>query len=389
MTRVAETLSQPSSEATPTAPVGVSLLGIGVLGATGYAGQELVRLLSGHPRVRLAALGSRQQAGQSAAAAFPWLGDPASLPGAGLPEALEDDATDPVAWKARGIDVVFSALPHGAFAARAAAFRTAGISVIDLAADFRPGAADEWTARQGGAHPAPELIEDALYGLTEWVDWEAVLAAGRPAFVANPGCYATAILLAALPVVADGLWSGAPIVATALSGVSGAGRGPSLTTHFVECGQGVAPYRVGEAHQHRTEILALLERQSPAGVGVGPLIMNPHLVPMARGIAATVTIPLDRPLDEAAARALFAARYSGTPFVRLLGGPALPETRHVRGSNRCDIAFRIVAGGTMLLVMSALDNLVKGAAGQAVQNLNRLMGWPEVAGLPQEAWPCA
>lgn len=384
MTTITGTAAQIHSEATPTAPVGVARLGVGILGATGYTGQELIRLLVAHPRVRIAALGSRQQAAQPVGPAFPWLGGDARLP-----ERFEDDLADPAALVDRGIDVLFSALPHGAFAARAAAYRAAGLCVIDLAADFRPGAATEWSLRHGAEHPAPELLDDAIYGLTEWVDWTAPRAAGRPALVANPGCYATAILLATLPVVAAGLWSGAPLVATALSGVSGAGRTPSPGTHFVECGQGAAPYRVGETHAHRTEIRALFERHAPAGAPAGAFVMNPHLVPMARGIVATVTIPLSGTIDEAAARALFAGRYEGSAFVRLLPDGALPETRHVRGSNRCDLAVRVVADGTMLLVVSVLDNLVKGAAGQAVQNLNHLMGWPDDTGLPREAWPCA
>lgn len=388
MTRAPLTDQLPGPSPTPTSPVGASVTGVGVLGATGYTGQELLRLLAAHPHVRLLALGSRQQAGQAVADAFPGLG---GATGGAWPTRFEDDPAAPddaAAWRARGIELVFSALPHGAFAARAAAFKAAGITVIDLSADFRPGAEAEWAGRHAGVHPAPELIDEALYGLTEWVDWAPLVGAQRPWLVANPGCYATAILLAALPAAQAGWWSGAPLVVNALSGVSGAGRAASLTTHFVECGGGASPYRVGETHQHRAEIAALLGTHAPGTTGA--LVFNPHLVPMARGIAANVAIPLSRAVTPEEAEALYAAATAERPFLRLLptAGGALPETRHVKGSNRCDLALRVVAEGRMLVVFSAIDNLVKGAAGQAVQNMNRLMGWPEDAGLPREAWPC-
>lgn len=389
MTRTPLTDQLPGPSETPTSPVGASVTGVGLLGATGYTGQELLRLLAAHPRVRLAALGSRQLAGRPVAEALPGLPGEA---GGAWPARFEDDpagADETAAWRARGIELVFSALPHGAFAARAAAFRAAGLTVIDLSADFRPGAEAEWTGRHGGAHPAPEFIDEALYGLTEWVDWEPLAGARRPWLVANPGCYATAILLAALPAVRAGWWSGAPLVVNALSGVSGAGRAPSLTTHFVECGGGASPYRVGETHQHRAEMLAALAAQAP-GVA-GALVFNPHLVPMARGIVANVALPLARAVTLEEAEALYAGAAAGRPFLKFLpaAGGALPETRYVKGSNRCDLAVRVVAEGRMLLVFSALDNLVKGAAGQAVQNMNRAMGWPEELGLPREAWPSA
>ena len=283
MTRAPLTDQLPGPSPTPTSPVGASVTGVGVLGATGYTGQELLRLLAAHPHVRLLALGSRQQAGQAVADAFPGLG---GATGGAWPTRFEDDPAAPddaAAWRARGIELVFSALPHGAFAARAAAFKAAGITVIDLSADFRPGAEAEWAGRHAGVHPAPELIDEALYGLTEWVDWAPLVGAQRPWLVANPGCYATAILLAALPAAQAGWWSGAPLVVNALSGVSGAGRAASLTTHFVECGGGASPYRVGETHQHRAEIAALLGTHAPGTTGA--LVFNPHLVPMARGIA--------------------------------------------------------------------------------------------------------
>ena len=340
---------------TTAAPARISTrVGVGVLGATGYTGAELVRLLAAHPGAALRALGSRQHAGEPMARVWPAL--------VGLDLALGDDPAEPAAWVDRGVEVVFAALPHGAFAARAPAYLEAGLRVVDLSSDFR-------------------LRAEAVYGLTEWCGPE--LDAAR--LVANPGCYATAILLAALPAVAAGWWSGAPIVANALSGVSGAGRAPSLHTHFVECANSASPYRVGEEHAHLREIAQAIGKHG----GAGPIVMNPHLVPMARGILASLAIPLAAPLEAEAARARYATRYAGAPFVQVLEGEALPETRHVRGSNRCDLAVRVAAGGRLLLVFAAIDNLGKGAAGQAIQNWNRLEGWPETTGLARAGWPCA
>ena len=370
----------PAARAVPTG----TRLGVGVLGASGYTGVELVRLLCQHPGAELRALGSRQFAGQPMSQLWP------ALPDVDL--VLEAEPGDPAAWLERGIEVVFAALPHGAFAARARAWLDAGLRVVDLSADFRLGDAGEYERHYNVRHPDPELVAAAVYGLTEWC--RAELLGSR--LVANPGCYATAVLLATLPAVSAGWWSGAPIVVNALSGVSGAGRTPSLATHFVECGNGAAPYKVGEEHAHLGEMRQALRRarsgaaERPTGAGAGelPLVFNPHLVPMARGILASAAVPLSRPVEPAAAHELYARRYEHDACVRLLDGDRLPETRHVRGSNRCDLALRVVAGGRMLLVFAALDNLVKGAAGQAIQNWNGMQGWPETTGLSLAGWPC-
>jgi N-acetyl-gamma-glutamyl-phosphate reductase len=233
---------------------------IGILGVSGYSGMELVRLLALHPHARLVAAGSRQFAGQSLAAACPGLG------GAGTGWLVDDDPTDASAWADRGVQVVFSALPHGAFAARARRFLDAGMRVIDLSADFRLRDAGEYERRYGVAHPDPGLLSQATYGLCEWTS----VSAADVRLVANPGCYATAILLATLPAVAAGVWSGGPIIANALSGVSGAGRAASLATHFVECGQSASVYKAGEEHAHLGEIHQALRRtQSEASVASG------------------------------------------------------------------------------------------------------------------------
>jgi N-acetyl-gamma-glutamyl-phosphate reductase len=358
---------------------------VGILGVSGYSGTELLRLLAAHPFARVVAAASRQFAGQPLVAACPGLATAGGL-------VLDDDLADPGAWADRGVQVVFAALPHGAFAARARRFVDAGIRVVDLSADFRLRDAAEYQRRYGLAHPDPALLERATYGLTEWAG--DALAAAR--LVANPGCYATAILLATLPAVAAGLSSGAPIVVNALSGVSGAGRSPSLATHFVECGEGAAPYKVGEEHAHLGEIQQALRRSrsdaciatgDPAfGIDDATVVFNPHLVPMARGILATVALPLAVAASTAELADLYRERYAGHAFVRVLDGAALPETRFVRGSNRCDIALRAAAGGRLLLAYAAIDNLGKGAAGQAIQNWNRMQGWPETTGLPLDGW---
>jgi N-acetyl-gamma-glutamyl-phosphate reductase len=348
-------------------------VGVGVLGATGYTGAELVRLLAGHPGAALRAVGSRQHAGEPLRRVWPSL-SPLDL-------VLDDDPTDPAAWVDRGVEVVFAALPHGAFASRAADYLAAGIRIIDLSADFRLRDPGEYLRRYGLEHPAPQLLGQSVYGLSEWCGPELEGAS----LVANPGCYATAILLATLPAVAAAWWSGAPIVANALSGVSGAGRAPTPTTHFVECGNSAAPYKVGEAHAHLGEISQLLALNG----GKGTIIMNPHLVPMARGIVASIAIPLSDSVDAPEVRKLYAERYASAPFVQFLDGDALPETRHVRGSNHCHLALRVAAEGRVLLAFAAIDNLMKGAAGQAIQNWNRMCGWPEETGLPLMGWACA
>jgi N-acetyl-gamma-glutamyl-phosphate reductase len=310
-------------------------VGVGVLGATGYTGAELVRLLANHPGAALRAVGSRQHAGEPLGQVWPSL--------APLDLILDEDPMDPAPWLDRGVEVVFAALPHGTFASRAPDYLAAGMRVVDLSADFRLRSPTEYLRRYHAEHPAPQLLDQAVYGLTEWCGPELAGAS----LVANPGCYATAILLAMLPAVAAGWWNGAPIVANALSGVSGAGRVPSPTTHFVECGNSAAPYKVGE------------------------------------------TIPLEDAVGVTEAREHYAQQYAGMPFVRILDGAMLPETRHVRGSNDCHIALRVAAEGHLLLVFAAIDNLMKGAAGQAVQNWNRMWDWPEATGLPLLGWACA
>jgi len=362
-----------------TAPTESRTVGVGVLGATGYSGIELVRLLAGHPQARLEVVGARQQAGLPLHEVWPTLADSTIV--------LESESLPAEDWARRGVEVLFTALPHGVFAARARDFAQAGIRVVDLSADFRLRDAREYERRYHLEHPAADLLGESVYGLTEWVAAETLAGAN---LVANPGCYATAILLAALPAVAADIAGDGQVIVNALSGVSGAGRAAVLGTHFVECGNSAAPYKVGEVHPHLGEITQMLHSHCAVTANGDPtVIFNPYLVPMARGIVANVAIPLASTLRMEDARAIYADRYARAPFVRLLEGEALPETRHVRGSNRCDLALRVVAEGKLLLVFAALDNLIKGAAGQAIQNWNVMQGWPQELGLPRDGWTVA
>jgi len=350
-------------------------VGVGVLGASGYTGCELVRLLQSHPGAKILALGSRQYKGIPYAQVFP-----------GLPSVqqnFDDDVTDPQVWIDKGISVVFAALPHAAFAERAKSFVDSGLQIIDLSADFRLHDPQQYPLRYHFEHPHPDLLKTAVYGLCEW-EKEAI---GQAQFVANPGCYTTASLLAVLPAIAAGLWNGDPIVINAISGISGAGRGLKLGTHFVEATNSIMPYKVGETHVHLGELRQVIGKA--ANVTHPCVIFNPHLAPMNRGISASIALPLNQAISQAEVQVLFEQRYVEAPFVRVLCGDELPETRHVRGSNRCDIAVRVAANGKMLLVFSAIDNLIKGASGQAIQNWNIMQKWPETTGLSVEGWTYA
>jgi N-acetyl-gamma-glutamyl-phosphate reductase len=348
--------------------------GVGILGATGYTGAELVRLICDHPQARLVAISARQYAGEKASEAF--------LAQKLCSLVFDGADVDPQAWRARGVEVVFACLPHGTFAGLAEGFLRAGITVIDLSADFRLRDQAAYAQHYQWQHPQPELLSQAHYGLCEWATPQATTATR---LVANPGCYATAILLGLLPAAEAGWLGDAPVVINAISGVSGAGRSPKLNTHLGEAGNSVGLYKVGQTHQHLGEIG---ERLAPYQPRLPQLVLNPHLAPMSRGIVASLALPLVRATNEAEARALYQARYQNAAFVRLLEGAQLCETRFVRGSNRCDIAVRVVAEGRMLLVFSAIDNLLKGAAGQAVQNFNLISGFAETLGLPVGGIAC-
>ncbi len=330
---------------------------IALLGAAGYTGQEFARLTLAHPGLELAALCSREHAGRPACEWLPGV-DPrvAGLPRAVDPSALEALLEDGV------FDTLVCCLPHGAWAALAAerpALADGAARIVDLSGDHRDGA-------RGYLYGLPELFRGRIRSATR---------------VANPGCYPTAATLALLPAVP---WLGGPVMVSALSGVSGAGRAATLRTSFVELDGGAALYRAGTGHAHVPELERTLAGLAGKPVAVG---FAPQLAPMARGILLTATAPLARPVSPEEARAAYLERYAGERFVRLLDPDEWPETRSVRGSNRCDVAVTTLHGGTTLLAAAAIDNLVKGAAGQAVQNLNLMLGWPEDRGLTSHGGP--
>lgn len=337
------------------------MISVGIVGATGYTGAELLRLLAAHPGARVQAVTSRTEAGQALAGLYPHLSCLGDL------EFVAPDSSE-----LRQCECVFFAAPNGTAMHRVEELIEAGVKVIDLAADFRLRDAEVWEHWYGQEHACPQLLASAVYGLPE-VHREKIREAR---LVANPGCYPTAVILAALPLLEQGLCAG-PLIADAKSGVSGAGRGARVPALFSEAGENFKAYNV-RAHRHWPEIT-----QELLGIGETPvsLTFTPHLVPMVRGIFATVyALGVDRSAD---LDDLYRQRFSGEPFVEVLQGDALPETKHVRGSNSCRISVQRPNDAETVVVLSVIDNLVKGAAGQAVQNMNLMFGLDETSGLMQ------
>jgi|DewCreStandDraft_5_1066085.scaffolds.fasta_scaffold02884_4 N-acetyl-gamma-glutamyl-phosphate reductase len=333
---------------------------VSVLGASGYTGGELVRLLACHPAVQLVHLTAAQHQGRSVDAVFPNLRGVVAKP-------LE--AVD-FARVGADSDVVFLALPHGLALEAAPAVLEAGARVVDLGPDFRLRDPAAYARYYKHEHTAQAWLARAVYGLTEL--YRAQVRTAQ--LVANPGCYPTAAVLALAPLVQAG-WVAGPVVVDAKSGVSGAGRSPSASTHFGEVNENVRPYNVG-VHRHQPEIeQALHDAGTPVRV-----LFAPHLIPMTRGILATCYVPLARPASQAEALALYEEAYRGEPFVRVLVDE-LPQTKATYASNFCDVAVRVDPDRGLAVAVAALDNLVKGAAGQAVQNLNVMFGRPESEGL--------
>ncbi len=338
---------------------------IAILGATGYTGTELVRLLNNHPEAEVVYISSETYAGSKLSDIHPQFKEQEEL-------ILSHVGTDDVP---EGIDLVFCALPHGQSAAIVPGLLKKGCRVIDLSADFRLKEADLYKQWYDLEHPEPSFLEEAVYGLPELN--RGAVSTSR--LVANPGCYPTGIILALAPLLKNKTVKLATIIIDAKSGVSGAGRMPKQPFHFPDCTENFKAYRVA-CHQHIPEIeqeLGLL-----AGEEVR-ITFTPHLVPMIRGILSTIYLePVPGQTDEEI-RALYSNFYGESPFVRILEESALPETRFVRGSNFIDIALKMDRRTGRLVILTALDNLVKGAAGQAVQNMNIMFGLPEDTGLGQ------
>lgn len=337
------------------------MIKVGIVGGTGYTGVELLRLLAQHPQVRITAITSRGDAGTPVARMFPNLRGRVEL-------AFED----PAAADLKACDLVFFATPNGVAMQQAPALLEAGVRVIDLAADFRIRDIAEWEKWYGMTHAAPQWVARAVYGLPE-VNRAQIRSAQ---LIANPGCYPTAVQLGFLPLLRSGAVDTSRLIADAKSGVSGAGRKAETHILFSEASDNFKAYGV-PGHRHLPEIRQGLSAAVGAPVG---LTFVPHLTPLIRGIHATLYATVNRDVD---LQAEFEAAYRDEPFVDVLPAGSHPETRSVRAANVCRIAVHRPQGGDTVVVLSVIDNLVKGAAGQAVQNMNVMFGFEETAGLWQ------
>ncbi|MGA7479287.1 MAG: N-acetyl-gamma-glutamyl-phosphate reductase [Azonexus sp.] len=337
------------------------MIRIGIVGGTGYTGVELLRLLAQHPQAEIVAITSRGDAGTAVSGMFP------SLRG-----RVDLRFEDPAKANLLACDVVFFATPNGIAMQQAPTLLEAGVRVIDLAADFRIKDVAEWEKWYGMTHACPEWIDKAVYGLPE-MNREQIRSAR---LVANPGCYPTAVQLGFMPLLKSGLLETSSLIADAKSGVSGAGRKAETHIMFAEASDNFKAYGVS-GHRHLPEIRQGLGMMSGASVG---LTFVPHLTPIIRGIHATL---YGRIKSEADFQGLFERAYANEPFVDVLPDKSHPETRSVRSANICRIAIHRPQGGDTLVILSVIDNLVKGAAGQAVQNMNLMFGLDESTGLCQ------
>lgn len=339
---------------------------VAIVGASGYSGEELVRLLISHPKVELVAVTSRQLVGQPIGTVFPRL---ARLPHSDLP-FIGSEVSEIVK---SGANVAFLALPHGLAHEFAAPLLRTGLLVIDLSADFRIKDTEVYADFYGAPHPEPDLARESVYGLVEI--YRKHLPEAR--LVACPGCYPTSILLPLIPLLRAGLLDLKSIQVCSLSGVSGAGRNAKVEYLYAECNESVRAYGVPK-HRHLAEIEQ--ELSSAAGETVR-ISFTPHLIPVTRGIHTTIYAQPREGVDSESIKSALESAYTGSRFVRLLTGTALPETRFVTGTNFIDIAWRWDARTGRLSLFSAEDNLLKGASGQAVQCLNVIHGWSEDTGL--------
>ncbi|USE37547.1 N-acetyl-gamma-glutamyl-phosphate reductase [Endozoicomonas sp. SCSIO W0465] len=340
------------------------MIKVGIVGGTGYTGAELLRLLSVHPNSQLSMITSRSEAGKPVSALF-----------SGLRGKLNLNFSLPNTEQLSSCDLVFFATPNGIAMESVPELLSAGVRVIDLAADFRLRDTSLWQQWYGSEHACPDVLKEAVYGLPEMNRTD--IAGAR--LVANPGCYPTATQLGLLPLVSAGLVSG-KIIVDAKSGVSGAGRGANVGTLLCEASESFKAYGV-PGHRHLPEIQQGIERMPGTGVlpFTGDLVFVPHLTPMIRGIHSTLYCTVkDHGVD---LQELYENTFAGEPFVDVMPEGSHPETRSVRGCNQCRIAVHRPQGGDTVVILSVIDNLVKGAAGQAVQNMNIMFGLNEMTGL--------
>ena len=338
------------------------MIKVGIVGGTGYTGVELLRLLAGHPEVELEIITSRGEAGSKVSDMFP-----------NLRETLNLTFKEPDLRQLGNCDVVFFATPNGTAMTMAPKLLETGTKVIDLAADFRLEDAEAWQQWYGVKHACPNLLQEAIYGLPELNRMQ--IANAR--LVANPGCYPTAVTLGLIPLLENRLIEVNNIVADAKSGVSGAGRSAKLSGLLCEASENFKAYGI-EGHRHLPEIQQTLKQISGEPVS---LTFVPHLIPMIRGIEASIYAILDTQTVDL--QQLYEQRYAEEPFVDIMPSGTPPETRSVKGANMCRISVSRPQQGRIVVISSVIDNLVKGAAGQAVQNMNIMFGLDETAGLQQ------
>ncbi len=340
----------------------------GVVGASGYAGAELVRILSGHCDVELTTITSRQYAGAAFSEIYPAMSGKIDL-------VCEEFNVKSLCSK---VDAVFTALPHKLPMDIVPEFIKKGKKVIDLSADFRFQDASRYELFYQ-PHTSKDLLEKAVYGLCE-VYLSQIKSAG---LVGNPGCYPTSVLLPLVPLLKSGFIDETTIIADSKSGVSGAGRSLSLTTHFCEVNESFKAYNVAQ-HRHCPEMEDVLSREAEKQINI---TFVPHLLPVSRGILTTTYAKLKKDASNEDIRNCLKSFYSGRPFIRICPEDRLPDTSNVRGTNYCDIGVRIDRQNNRLILISAIDNLVKGAAGQAVQNMNIMFGLDEAKGLDNVPFP--
>ena len=339
------------------------MMDVGIIGASGYTGAELARILCNHPEVNITVATSRQFAGQPLSRIFPNLGNRLDI----ICENLS-----PVQLKGKA-DFFFTAVPHKTAMDIVPELLSAGNKVVDLSADFR--IRDRTTYEKWyQPHTSDHLLAEAVYGLPE-IYREAIV---KSRLVANPGCYPTSIILGLAPLLEAGAIQHHTIIADSKSGTSGAGRAAQVGSLFCEVHDGFKPYKVGRSHRHTPEIEQ--ELSSFAGEKV-TITFTPHLLPISRGILSTVYGNLNPGFNTTAISELYQEMYSSQSFIRLLDEDTFPATQYVRGSNFCDIGFKIDSVTNRIIIMTAIDNVVKGAAGQAVQNMNLMCGFKEAAGL--------
>lgn len=330
----------------------------GIFGASGYTGVELVKIFARHPHVELVFATSDSYAGKKLCDALPCPYD--------VPLVAHDAAP------LDAIDVAFLALPHGASADFAKRVLDAGAQVIDHSADFRLHDAAVYKKWYGLDHHAPELLPQAVYGLPE-LHREKIKSAK---LLANPGCYPTSVILGLAPILRAGASDGI-IIVDSKSGVSGAGRKPTLTVHFVEVNENLSPYNIGRVHRHLSEIEQELKQIDEKTA----LIFSPHLLPISRGILSTMYVKLNAGWDEQRLRDLYTTMYCNEPFVRVLPSGQIATISHSNYSNYCTISIHYVPEVQQVIICSSIDNLIKGASGQAVQNMNLMFGIDETTGL--------